>query len=189
MKHCMICGLEAAQEFFPNEPKYMKVGGSRQPKMSIKGYKLMLGSNVWRFERGHFVKQTDPFNCGPIACTKIMEMFQLILEYKVKIAYAVNGIRTLVMEHWNKFLEQCQQDLLVHVRELLPLCTPTAEDGDVVLLLRSTFSTAPIRDPVVAAAAAALAQAEKDERQLCFCYCDSPNMELVRMTCCKQTIH
>jgi hypothetical protein len=105
MKRCMICGLEAAQEFFPNEPKYMKVGGSRQPKMSIKGYKLTLGSNVWRFERGHFVKQMDPFNCGPIACTKIMEMFQIISEYKVKKAYAVNGIRTLVTEHWNKFLE------------------------------------------------------------------------------------
>jgi hypothetical protein len=42
---------------------------------------------------------------------------------------------------------------------------------------------------VVAAAAAALAQAEIDERQLCFCYCDSPNMELVQLKCCKQTIH
>jgi hypothetical protein len=28
-----------------------------------------------------------------------------------------------------------------------------------------------------------------DERQLCFCYCDLPNMELVRLKCCKQTIH
>jgi hypothetical protein len=116
-------------------------------------------------------------------------MFQLISEYEVKIAYAVNGIRTLVTEHWNKFLEQCQQDLLVHVGERLPLRTPTAEDGNVVLPLRSTFSTALIRDPVVAAAAAASAQAEIDERQLCFCYCDSPNMELVRIKCCKQTIH
>jgi hypothetical protein len=118
-----------------------------------------------------------------------MEMFQIILEYKVKIAYAVNGICTLVMEHWNKILEQCQQDLLVRVRECLLLRTPTVEDGDVVLPLRSNFSTAPIRDPVVAAAAAALAQAGIDERQLCFCYCDSPNMELVQMNCCKQTIH
>ncbi len=74
MKRCMICGLEAAQKFFPDEPKYMKVGGSRQPKMSIEGYKLTLGSNMWRFERGHFIKQMDLFNCGPIACTKIMEM-------------------------------------------------------------------------------------------------------------------
>jgi hypothetical protein len=57
------------------------------------------------------------------------------------------------------------------------------------LPLCNTFSTPPISDPVVAAAAAALAQAEKDNCQLCFCYCDSPDMELVRLKCCKQTIH
>jgi hypothetical protein len=100
MKCCMICGLEAAHQCHPDEPTYMTVGGLRQPKMSIEGYKLTLGSNEWRFKKGLFVKQADPFNCGPIACTKIMGMFQLILEYEVKIAYAVNGIRTLVTEHW-----------------------------------------------------------------------------------------
>jgi hypothetical protein len=77
----------------------------------------------------------------------------------------------------------------VCVRERLRLRTPTAEDSNLVLPLRNTFSTAPISDPVVAAAAAALAQAEIDNHQLCFCYCDSPDMELVRLKCCKQTIH
>ncbi len=77
----------------------------------------------------------------------------------------------------------------MHVREHLPLRTSTAEDRDLVLPLRNTFSTAPISDPVVAAAAAASAQAEIDHRQLCFCYCDLPDMELVRLKCCKQMIH
>jgi hypothetical protein len=67
----------------------------------------------------------------------------------------------------------------VCVREHLPLRTPTAEDSNLVLPLQNTFSTAPIRDPVVAAAAAASAQVEIDEHQLCFCYCDLPDMELV----------
>ncbi len=75
------------------------------------------------------------------------------------------------------------------VREHLPLCIPTAEDSNLVLPLQNTFSTLPIRDPVVAVTVAALAQAEIDERQLCFSYCDSPNMELVRLKCCKQTVH
>jgi hypothetical protein len=57
------------------------------------------------------------------------------------------------------------------VREHLPLRTPTTEEG------------------VIAGAAAASAQTEIDHHQLCFCYCDSPDMELVRMKCCKQTIH
>ncbi len=78
MKHCMICDLEVAHLCHLDKPIYMKVGGLRQPKMSIEGYNLTVGSKEWRFKRGHFVKQTDPFNCDPIACTKIMEMFHLI---------------------------------------------------------------------------------------------------------------
>jgi hypothetical protein len=168
----MICDLEAAHLCHPDDPKSMKVGRLRHPKMSIEGYKLMVGTHKWRFERGHFVKQTDPFNCGPIACTKIMEMFHLISAYEVKLVYAVNSIQKLVTEHWTCFVGQCEQGLLVRVRERLPLRIPTVEDSDLVLPLRNTFSTMPIRDPVVAAAAAASAQVEIDERQLCFCYCD-----------------
>jgi hypothetical protein len=118
-----------------------------------------------------------------------MEMFHLISAYEVKLAYAMSGICKSVTEHWTRFVGRCEQDLLVRVREHLLLCIPTAEDSNLVLLLQNTFSTAPIRDPVVAAAAAASAQAEMDERQLCFCYCDLPNMELVRLKCCKQMIH
>ncbi len=157
--------------------------------MSIEGYKLTVGIHEWRFERGHFVKQRDPFNCSPIACTKIMEMFHLISAYEVKLAYAMNGICKLVTEHWTRFVGQCEQDLLGHVRERLPLRIPTVEDSNLMLPLRNTFSTTPIRDPVVAPAAAASAQAEIDEHQLCFCYCDSPNIELVQLKCCKQTIN
>ena len=76
----------------------------------------------------------------------------------------------------------------MRVTERLPLRTPTAEKGNLVLPLRNTASTVPISDPVIAAAAAALAQAKIDEQQLCFCYCDLPNMGLVRLKCCKQTI-
>jgi hypothetical protein len=104
MKRCMLCDLEAEHLCHPDDPKLMKVGGLRHPKMSIKGYKLTVGIHEWRFERGHFVKQTDPINCGSIACTKIMEMFHLISAYEVKLAYAVNGIRKLFTEHWTRFV-------------------------------------------------------------------------------------
>ncbi len=100
MKCCMICDLEAVHLCDVDNPKLMKVGGSRHLKMSIEGYKLTVGIHEWRFERGHFVKQMDPFNCGPIACTNIMKMFHLISAYEVKLVYAVNGICKLVMEHW-----------------------------------------------------------------------------------------
>jgi hypothetical protein len=43
MKHCMLCDLEAPHLCDPDKPKSMKFGGSRNTRMSIKGYKLMVG--------------------------------------------------------------------------------------------------------------------------------------------------
>jgi len=76
----------------------------------------------------------------------------------------------------------------VRVRERLTLRTPVAEEGDLVLP-RHSSSTTHIGDPVIAAAARASAQAEIDPHTLCFCYCDLSDMELVRLTCCRQMIH
>jgi hypothetical protein len=109
---------------------------------------------------------------------------------QVKLLYAINSIHKLVAEHWRKFIQRSEQDLIMCVRERLPLRTPVAEDGDIVSPLHNTSSSRMrIGDPVIAAAAGASAQAEIDPHKLCFCYCDSPDMELVRMECCQQTIH
>ena len=68
--------------------------------MSIEGYRLTLGiEDSWRFERGHFIKQLDTFNCGPIACMKILEMFHLTSEYEVNLAYRTNSIRDMVADN------------------------------------------------------------------------------------------
>jgi hypothetical protein len=135
------------------------------------------------------IKQTDPYNCGPIACTKILEMFHLTTVQEVNFLYAINAICTLVAEHWRKFIQRSEQDLIVRVREQLPLRTPVVEDGDIVFPLRNSSSTTRVGDPVIAAAAGASAQAKIDPHKLCFCYCDLSDMELVRMECCQQTIH
>ncbi len=85
MKRCMLCDLEAPHLCDPDIPKSMKFGGLRNTRMSIEGYKLTVGIHEWRFKRGHFIKQVDPFNCGPIACTKTLEMFHLTSAYEVKL--------------------------------------------------------------------------------------------------------
>ncbi len=157
--------------------------------MSIKGYRLTIGiEDYWRFERGHFIKQLDSFNCGPIACLKILEMFLLTTDYEVNLAYCTNSIRNMVVDEWRKFIQRSEQDLIVCLREHLILCTPVAEDTDIVLPLTSRPTTH-IGDPVIAAAARASAQADINPHTLCFCYCDSSDMELIRLTCCKQMIH
>ena len=186
----MLCNLRIAHLYAADEPKLMTLGRSRHAKMSIEGYRLTLGiQDEWRFEWGHFIKQIDSFNCGPIACIKILEMFHLTSDYEVRLAYATNGICDLVVDEWRKFIQRSQQDLIVRVRERLTLRTPVAEDGDLVLPLRNSRSTMHNGDPVIAAAARASAQADIDPHTLCFCCCDSSDMELIRLTCCKQTIH
>jgi len=157
--------------------------------MSIEGYTLTIGNmDEWRFERGHFIKQLDMFNCGPTACMKILEMFHLTSDYEVKLAYHINSIRDVVAAEWKKFIQRLQQDLEVRVRERLTLHTPVAEEGNLVLPCHSRPTTH-IGDPVIAAAARASAQVEINPHTLCFCYCNSSDMELVRLTCCRQTIH
>ena len=77
----------------------------------------------------------------------------------------------------------------MRVRECLPLQTPFVEDSVIVFPLRNSSSTTHIGDPVIAAAARASALVEIYPHKLYFCYCDSPDMELVRLKCCKETIH
>jgi len=79
----------------------MKHGRSRHPKISIEGNTLAIGNmDEWRFEKGHSIKQLDPFNCSPIACMKILEKFHLTSDYEVKLAYATNSIQDLVADEW-----------------------------------------------------------------------------------------
>jgi hypothetical protein len=189
MKRFMLCDLQIEHLYIADKLKIMTLGRSRHPKMSIEGYTLTIrNTDKWRFERGHFIKQLDSFNCSPIACTKVLEMFHLTSDYEVNLAYRTDNIRRVVAAEWKKFIQRSQQDLVVRVRERLTLHTPVAEEGYLVLP-HHPRSTTHIGDPVIAAATRASAQADIDPHTLCFCYCDSSDMELVRLTCCRQTIH
>jgi hypothetical protein len=82
MKQCMLLGLNNAIRHMANEPSLSNVGGSRLPQKAIHGYSLLLGLEEWRLERGDFIKQVDMFNCGPIACLKILEIYNLTTLYE-----------------------------------------------------------------------------------------------------------
>ena len=167
----------------------MLVQLNRCQQKKIQGYLLTFGLDEWRFERGEFVKQVDSFNCGPIVCTKILERFKLVTEYKVKIAYHTNALWMLVTNEWKRFVSRFNNNLIERVRERIPLCTPVAEDGALVLPSRNSSWLRATIDPVIAAAVAASAEALMDNAQLCFCCCNSPKMDLVIIRCCKQFIH
>ncbi len=80
------------------------------------GYMLSFDvSQQWQLERGHFVRQPKGYNCGPIASTKILEMFGLVTEFEVNNAYGLGTIRNLVTEQWKRFLIRCNDDLIFRI--------------------------------------------------------------------------
>ena len=91
----------------------------------------------------------DSFNCGSIACTKILEIFNLVTLYEVQLAYDVMSLWVLVTNEWKRFLTRLNNDLIVRVRERIPLCEPVTE-------------------PMIANAAAASEATRLDDTLMCF---------------------
>jgi hypothetical protein len=98
---------------YPDPPTQVKCAWDRNPKVSIEGITLTIGSNQWRYERGHFLTQTDTFNCGPIACMTLLAMFGMTTPDEVQVAYDSNGLRSLVVEYWKRFLRTFEADIVV----------------------------------------------------------------------------
>jgi hypothetical protein len=97
MKRCMLLGLNDAIHHTADEPSLSNVGGSRSPQKAIHGYSFLLGLEEWRLERGDFVKQVDTFKGGPMACLKILEIYNLTTLYEVNMAYNTNSIQRFVI--------------------------------------------------------------------------------------------
>jgi hypothetical protein len=90
MKHYILVPLDAVYVTVGDDPTLITSRQGQQRK--IQGYSLLFDVDEGRFERGNFIKQFDKINCGPIVCTKILEMFTLVTEYKVKLAYHTNAL-------------------------------------------------------------------------------------------------
>jgi hypothetical protein len=186
MKQCMLLGLNDALHHRANELSVSNVGRSRHPQKAIHGYSLFLGLEEWRLERGELIKQVDIFNCGPIACMKILEIYNLTTSYEINLAYNTNSIWSFVISEWTWLVAQCNNDLIFCVREHIPLLESWPEDGETTTAPRRSYPTI---DAAVAAAAAASADAPEAEVDICICCSVSLAMELVCLTCCKKTIH
>jgi hypothetical protein len=125
----------------------------------------------------------DTFNCGPVACMKILKIYNLTTSYEINLAYNTNSICSFVISEWTRLVAQCNNDLILHVRERIPLLEPWPEDVETTTVPRRSYPTI---DAAVAAAAAASADAPEADMDICFCCCNSLAMELVCLTCCKK---
>jgi hypothetical protein len=102
------------------------------------------------------------------------------------MVYNTNSIQRFVISEWQWLVAHCNNGLILCVRERVPLLEPRPEDGETPTAAHRAYSTV---NSAVAAAAAASADAPEADMDICFCCCDSLAIELVRLTCCKNTIH
>jgi hypothetical protein len=117
---------------------------------------------------------------------KILEIYNLITLYEANLAYNTNSIRSFVISEWTRLVAQCNNDLILRVRERIPLLEPRTEEGETTSAPHRSYPTI---EAAVAAAAAASADAPEADMDICFCCGDSLAMELVCLTCYKKMIH
>jgi hypothetical protein len=118
LKRCMLVEIHSSCKWIADTPLFI-VYCSVRTRM-INGCTLLINKScgkvaVWKLERGEFLKQLDGFNCGPIACLKILEQHSLITTNEVKITYAMNAIHSLVTNEFTWMARDCNRDLLVSV--------------------------------------------------------------------------
>ncbi len=183
LKRCMLCPLSASPKPVPDKAVTVKRHGqssrsAMKSQKSIEGYQIEIGSSPWRYERGSFIRQVDAFNCGPVACVKILEMFALATHVDLESGYQMGRLRLVVKQYMERFVSRLNSDLIIQVRELRQACAT------------ESMATSSQAATVISAAATASEKAEIDPNYLCsLCYCDAPHMDVLRLTCCQNTVH
>jgi hypothetical protein len=66
----------------------------------------------WKVDNDPILKQHDSFNCGPIACLKVMEIYGILpLNSIAEIGHQKYGYRGVVMDYYKTFLSKHDSDL------------------------------------------------------------------------------
>ena len=123
LKHARLIGVDETCNA-KDTGEFTEIVGwrHREAVRFSQGYMLTFDlSQQWELERGHFVTQVEGYNCGPIACAKILEIFGLVTEFEIQHAYKLGTIRKLVTDQWTRFLIQCNDDLIVRIKQREPI--------------------------------------------------------------------
>ena len=72
----------------------------------------------WTIQNDPDIEQNDGFNCGPIACLKVMEIFGVIEPGSMPtIAMSREGIRPVVMDYYQQLIVKYEKDLFFATRK------------------------------------------------------------------------
>ena len=108
LKKCMLLNMSYDSLntiITADEATLPAVSHSRRPGKSINGYSITFPwcqpsdmiFQPWRLKRGNFIHQKDWFNCGPIACLKFMDIYDVISISKPRAFYDRNNIHRIIM--------------------------------------------------------------------------------------------
>jgi hypothetical protein len=102
-------------EVIGDSPTKLIAPGHRRGKEMVNGLIIIIEQVTWRVIRGDFLTQTDGYNCGPIACLKVMEFFHRIDLESSQKCYEKGRIRAVVMDEWEFLVDACDNDGKLHV--------------------------------------------------------------------------
>ena len=118
LKKCRLIDLDVLGiECIPDLPSLLIIPGHRRGKEVVNGMTLVINRVKWRVVRGVFLVQNDSFNCGPIACVKLMELYQRIDLVSSEKCYGSGRIRSVVVDEWEHLVGACDVDGILHVKD------------------------------------------------------------------------
>jgi len=125
LRRCRLVDIDViAMEVRGDLPTKVIIPGHRRGKEMVNGLTIVFEQVEWRVIRGDFLHQTDGFNCGPIACLKVMELFQRIDLKSSHKCYEKGRIRAFVLDEWNFLVDACDREGQLRVTD-----TRTQEDA------------------------------------------------------------
>jgi hypothetical protein len=108
LKKCRLVDLNVVSiEVIGDSPTKLIVPGHHCGKEMVNGLIIIIERVMWMVIRGDFLTQTNGFNCGPIACLKVMDLFQRIDLESSQKCYEKGRIRADILDEWGLLVDTC----------------------------------------------------------------------------------
>jgi hypothetical protein len=72
----------------------------------------------WTVINDSSIRQVDGFNCGPIACLKVMEVFGILKPGSISDIEESGSYRTVVMNYYQECINKYRNDIFLELRKL-----------------------------------------------------------------------
>ena len=119
LKKCRLMDLDVLGiECIPDLPSKLIIPGHRRGKEMVNGITIVVNRVKWRVVRGNFLVQHDSYNCGPLACLKLMEVYHRIDLATSEKCYERGRIRSVIVDEWERLVQACDDDGILRVKDV-----------------------------------------------------------------------